>query len=131
MAATDDENSTELDDSNDSSDKLCNDYFIDLLERFGKPLISKSHLSNDVKEKNGALTLISLQIRAEKGIDVTAAQIRRKFYNFKSRTKKKADVNRTGNKRIDLSKAEERLWTLLLGDSNPALSKLPCKFGLI
>lgn len=118
----------ENENSEESSEKidLPNDYFVDLIEKHGKTLITKARLPNAVAERNDALATIAAEILKEKGTSFTPKQILTKFYNLKTRIKKKADVKRTGNRPIIMSQPEQRLWTLLCADENPALTKSKC-----
>lgn len=103
------------------------DYFVDVLEKLGQPLFSKGQTPDIAASRGAALQKICAEILKEKKVSYTPKQISTKFYNLKSRTKKKADANRTGNQPIRLCTAEQRFWNLICGEENPALSKLKCK----
>lgn len=109
-------------------DDLDTDYLVRLLESHGEALMLKSRLPNTMQQKNKATATIIQQILEEKGLHYTAQKLTRKIANLRSRVKKKADVNRTGNKKVQLSEAEKRLWTLMSGEENPSLCKVSCKF---
>lgn len=120
-----------LDEGSDKNDEtvktdLPASYFVDLLEKYGSSLLSKSNLPCALNERNSALDKMAECISNDKGITFTRKQLTTKFYNFKARTKKKADINRTGNEPISLSDAERRLWTFLSANDNPALTKVKC-----
>lgn len=130
--STKSKNNEEADDLNEDSEEssekidLPNSYFVDLIEKYGKPLITKARLPNAVSERNGALATIAAEILKERGTSCTPKRILTKFYNLKTRIKRKADVNRTGNRPIALLQPEQRLWDLLCADENPALTKSKC-----
>lgn len=116
------------DDVSDGSEKgdISLEYFVDLLERHGSSLRFKGRTPAAVKEKQAALDAMCGEIQNVEGIEFSAKQVSTKFNNLKTRIKKKADITRTGNKRIILTKAEGRFWEFVLGEENPALTKVPC-----
>lgn len=129
--ASDEGNVSDVETSKESNEEkendICSEYFVELLEKHGQPLLSKSRVPIAKREKNIALDTMSKVISKQKGIAYTSTQILAKFSKMKTRTKQKADVNRTGNRKIVLSEIEKRFWEFLSGYDNPALNKLPCE----
>ena len=48
----------------------------------------------------------------------------KKLANMKSRLKKKTDLRMTGNKSIKLNNWEQKLFSLMDGDTNPAVKRI-------
>lgn len=110
--------------------KLDNYYFVTLLEKHGAILFDKSRVPYAIEAKSDAVASIISDIANDQKITCTSKQVLRKIAVLKSKVKQKADLRQTGNKPIALNQWENRFWTLLDGDENPSITKVPCKVFL-
>ncbi|RZF46023.1 hypothetical protein LSTR_LSTR004736 [Laodelphax striatellus] len=69
-----------------------------------------------------ALLQIRRKVEAEFKVDMTEAQLLKKIQNMKARIKKKAVINRTGNRKISLKSWEEQFLSRTRGGSEWALA---------
>lgn len=100
--------------------------FIKMLQKHGRALLLKSQTPTAKKKKNEAVDVMMQQL-GEIGFVYSAAKIKKKIENMKTRVKKKIDSKKTGNERIVLKPAEKLLLDALDAEDNPGISRLKCK----
>lgn len=100
--------------------------FANMLREF-PILLSKSQTPSVRQSKSQAIELIKKQWKLNFGSQITTNQMYKKINNMKSRLKKKTDINRTGNKKIELQEWEKILLEIMEGNTNPVLAKVPGK----
>lgn len=90
-------------------------------------VLSKSQIpSVKVKKEESIKTIISNYER-HVGKPITNQQLLKKINNMKSRLKRKADMKRTGNRKIVLKNWERILFSIIGGEDNPVINKIPGK----
>lgn len=87
-------------------------------------ILEKSMIPQFKKKRATAILEIRSQVEAEFKVEMTESQLWKKIQNMKARMKKKADVNRTGNKKIVLKPWEEDFLEFLEGESNPSIVRI-------
>nr|CAH7768557.1 unnamed protein product [Callosobruchus chinensis] len=77
-------------------------------------------------QKNNALQTLN-ELESKYGKVVAVKNILKKINNLEAAIKKKTDTNRTGNKKIKLSPAEQLVFAVMNGpnSNNPVLNKTP------
>lgn len=121
------ESCNDSDDGDRNKMKMNDLTFVLLVEKYGKPLLSKSQTPSMRTKKASALNELSQQMLMQFGFSMAEAQIKKKINNMKSRAKVKSDTKKTGNKPIVLSKAEAKLLDLLHATENPSITSLSCE----
>nr|CAH7733874.1 unnamed protein product [Callosobruchus chinensis] len=78
-------------------------------------------------QKNNALQTLKNELESKYGKVVAVKNILKKINNLEAAIKKKTDTNRTGNKKIKLSPAEQLVFAVMngLNSNNPVLNKTP------
>lgn len=124
----DDDSRSEKSDADESESKCKVDdlKFVNLVEKCGKVLLAKSQTPAMRAKKSNALAEMSKQMILQFGSPMSEAQVKKKLNNMKTRAKTRADLKKTGNKPIILSKAEKKLLELLDSSENPSISNLKC-----
>lgn len=119
-----------------SSDEECttcdeNDQakFVELLENY-KVVLQKSQVPTIKKAKENALMKLQAEWQALSGKAIGVKQLSKRINNMKTKIKKKADINKTGNKQIKLKSWEQAFWRLVDGDRNPNFNKIPSKIEI-
>jgi len=74
-------------------------------------------------QKTAATTEMAKKWSKLTGKDITTAAVMKKYNNLKTRTLKKSDINKTGNKKVVLEHWEKTLLSLLEADKNPSTVK--------
>lgn len=100
--------------------------FVNLLTKH-KSVLQKSQIPSVKKAKDDALRQLREDWEAETGKLISEKQISKKINNMKMKIKKKTDLNKTGNRKVKLSKWEQIFFELLEGDKNPTCAKIPGK----
>ncbi|XP_022193453.2 uncharacterized protein LOC111051284 isoform X1 [Nilaparvata lugens] len=77
------------------------------------------------RKKDAALKTLVVRYQENFGIPITAKQLMKKVNNMKTRLRKKTDLNKTGNEKIELNKWEKILFDTLEGGSNPTIGNIP------
>lgn len=101
--------------------------FLNLLKIHASVLLEKSQTPSISLKKRAAVKLLSEQLQLEFGLVMTESQIKKKFNNLKERAKRKADMKKTGNKKMVLKPAENMILDMLQQKDNPSITKLKCK----
>lgn len=118
----------ESSDSDNGSSVPLENTMIFLATTLGKyPEILEKSQVPEVKRKKKAAIQEMILFEENFAIPINSRQLLKKINNMKTRLKKKTDKNRTGNKPIILNTWEKELFTLLQGDTNPVISKVPGK----
>ncbi|KAG8241315.1 hypothetical protein J6590_088902 [Homalodisca vitripennis] len=76
------------------------------------------------RKRSCAMLEIKKLVEAEFKVCMTEGQLWKKIQNMKARIKKKADVNRTGNKKVVLKSWEEEFLNFMEADSNPSIVRM-------
>lgn len=105
-------------------------YFVDVLGEVASGLLQKSQTPAAKATKATQMATFILELNVRYGMEFTEKQVTKKLANLKARMKSKSDVNQTGNRPINLTKAEQKLFDLMGGTDNPAISERSCKFPL-
>lgn len=105
--------------------------FVRILQKF-PVLLNKSQLPSVKKEKSESLRQFCDIYRNTVGKNISEDQVKKKINNMKTEVKKKSDKNETGNKKLKLKVWEELFLTLITGNGNPVISRVPggCSAGL-
>lgn len=98
------------------------------IEKFGKILLSKSKTPTVKQKKHDAMEALIQYYYANHCAMFTEAQISKRVQNLKQKVKQKTDANKTGNKRINLSKCDEKWFDLMRAQENPTISQVTSKF---
>lgn len=111
-------------DSNDSSvsnsetEQSKQSMFVSLLK--GKQaLFSKSQLPSAKGKKEDILKNLKQEYELKFGKEISEKQLMKKINNMKTEVRKKADINKTGNKKIRLKAWQNELLILMDSESNP------------
>nr|CAH7763474.1 unnamed protein product [Callosobruchus chinensis] len=90
-------------------------------------IINKSQVPSIKAQKNNALETLNNELESKYGKFVAVKNILKKINNLEAAIKKKTDTNRTGNKKIKLSPAEQLVFAVMNGpnSNNPVLNKTP------
>nr|CAH7721333.1 unnamed protein product [Callosobruchus chinensis] len=90
-------------------------------------IINKSQVPSIKAQKNNALETLKNELESKYGKVVAVKNIAKKINNLEAAIKKKTDTNRTGNKKIKLSPAEQLVFAVMNGpnSNNPVLNKTP------
>ncbi|KAJ4437801.1 hypothetical protein ANN_13739, partial [Periplaneta americana] len=117
----------ESSDSDDGSSVPLENTMIFLATTLGKypEILEKSQVPEMKRKKEAAIKDMIKLFEENFGTPINSRQLLKKINNMKTRLKKKNDKNRTGNKPIILNTWEKELFTLLQGDTNPVISKIP------
>ncbi|KAJ4429336.1 hypothetical protein ANN_26341, partial [Periplaneta americana] len=113
--------------SDDGSSVPLENTMIFLATTLGKypEILEKSQIPEMKRKKEAAIKDMIKLFEENFGTPINSRQLLKKINNMKTRLKKKTDKNRTGNKPIILNTWEKELFTLLQGDTNPVISKIP------
>ncbi|KAG8253210.1 hypothetical protein J6590_040869, partial [Homalodisca vitripennis] len=93
--------------------------FVKILKQF-PVILEKSMIPECKRKRSCAMLEIKKLVEAEFKVCMTEGQLWKKIQNMKARIKKKADVNRTGNKKVVLKSWEEEFLNFMEADSNPS-----------
>ncbi|KAG8275260.1 hypothetical protein J6590_090043 [Homalodisca vitripennis] len=93
--------------------------FVKILKQF--PVILEKSMIPECKRKRSCAML---EIKKLVEVCMTEGQLWKKIQNMKARIKKKADVNRTGNKKVVLKSWEEEFLNFMEADSNPSILRM-------
>lgn len=72
------------------------------------------------KKKTAAVQKLASELLVRYGVDYTEKQIMKKVHNLNNRVKTKTDLKQTGNRKINLSKAEQKIYNLMGGTEKPS-----------
>nr|CAH7717701.1 unnamed protein product [Callosobruchus chinensis] len=98
-------------------------YIVNFLKEH-QAIVNKSQVPSIKAQKNNALETLK---QSKHGKVVAVKNILKKINNLEAAIKKKTDTNRTGNKKIKLSPAEQLVFAVMNGpnSNNPELNKTP------
>lgn len=108
---------------NSSSEQV---FIVMQLQKMPEVLL-KSQVPHLKSKKDVAIKEILAAYEKNLGKLITSQQLLKKINNMKSRLKKKADRNRTGNKKIVLKDWEKVLFELMDGEDNTVINEIPGK----
>lgn len=116
----------EKENENDDKENECEDMiFVQILHKFGKPLLQKSQAPLSKIKKKAAIEQV-VNCLKERGFSYNEQKTKKKVENMKTRLKKKIDRKKTGNVPIVLKKHEKLLMEILDGTDNPSISRVKC-----
>ncbi|XP_036343356.1 uncharacterized protein LOC118752556 [Rhagoletis pomonella] len=110
--------------------RVADQVFLKYLSKYGRILVSKSQTPSVKAKKQEATKLISRHLLIDKGIEYTPQQVSKKVQNLKAKLKAKTDVNRTGNRKINLSDGEKILADIMNAKDNPAINPIKCGIAI-
>lgn len=90
-------------------------------------ILEKSQIPTMKKLKDESIKKFILKYQSLFGKEVDAKTLMKKINNMKTRLKKKTDLNRTGNKNIQLLDWEKKMLVAMKGESNPTVKRIPGK----
>lgn len=90
-----------------------------------KIVLNKSQVPQVKAEKEAALTVLVQQYRDIFNVSLTTKQLAKKISNMKADTKKKFDINKTGNKPMIYKPWEKLFLEILDVQNNPVFKKIP------
>lgn len=101
--------------------------FVRILEKY-PVLLNKSQTCSIKTQKLHSMKSFCDDYKQETGKVLNEVQVKKKINNMKTDIKKKADLQKSGNKAIKLKKWEGMLLSLLNSDRNPTISCIPGTF---
>jgi len=87
--------------------------------------LDRSQVPHIKKAKKKALEEFKDKLEAKTGQPVSLAQAKKKIHNLKADIKSKADLNKTGNKKLKLKGWEKDFLQMIGAEENPIFSKIP------
>lgn len=111
-----------------TTDQDLSTHLVEIIKEF-PILIEKCQLPQAKEKKTLALQQAKNTIMASIGKRMDEKQIMKKIANMKTSLKKKTDTNQTGNRKITLCPWEKELYTIMNGDENPVVTKMPCSIS--
>lgn len=126
MSSSESEVEIELNNNNKVENDDISKFLVEKIKQ-NKYLLEKSQLPSIKNKKKQTIEECVKEIKQKFGIELTGKNIIKKIANMKCRIKNKIDINKTGNKKINLKNWETDLSQLLCANSNPSTNKLPGK----